>query len=282
VKTVGVVTCRPLPEPDPDEELLLSALQAAGVSVSLLPWNDEQADPGHFDLCVLRSCWDYHLDPHRFLAWVTRAAGRTRLFNSLDIVRWNLHKGYLRQLQAARVPVVPTAWVEAGDRAELTRLMAEHGWDDVVVKPAIGAGSHMTRRIGAAEAAGVGQEFLDALSARGDAMVQPFMPSVVDRGERAIVWIDGEFTHQVVKRPRYHGQDEQVSAASWPCESDLQVAERAVGVVRDDLLYARVDLIDGADGEPVVSELELLEPSLFLLQHRPALERLVAALVRHA
>ncbi len=282
MKTVGVVTCRPLPEPDPDEELLLAALEAAGVSASLLPWNDEQADPGRYDLCILRSCWDYHLDPNRFLAWVAQAAGRTRLFNSLGIVRWNLHKGYLRKLEAAGVPVVPTAWVEAGDRVELAGLMAGHGWDDVVVKPAIGAGSHMTRRVGVEQAAAAGQEFLDAVSARGDAMVQPFMSSVTTRGERAIVWIDGEFTHQVVKRPRYHGQDEQVSAASWPCESDLQVAESAIGLVRDDLMYARVDLIDDANGAPVVSELELLEPSLFLLQHGPALERLVAALVRHA
>ncbi|MGD8482327.1 MAG: hypothetical protein PVF61_05810, partial [Gammaproteobacteria bacterium] len=105
-----------------------------------------------------------------------------------------------------------------------------------------------------------------------------FLDSVLSSGERAIVWIDGEFTHQVVKRPRYHGEDEQVSAASRPAAGDLEIAERALACIDSDLLYARVDIVDDAEGRPVISELELLEPSLFLLQHPPALERFVAAI----
>jgi hypothetical protein len=106
------------------------------------------------------------------------------------------------------------------------------------------------------------------------------MPSVVQTGERALVWIDGEFTHQVVKRPRYHGEDEQVSEAMKPDEPDLHIAAKALACAKSDLLYARVDLIDGDQGEPLVSELELIEPSLFLLQHAPALDRLVTAIGR--
>ncbi len=278
MKSVGIVTCRPLPEPDPDEDLLMSALEAAGLAPGLLPWNDAKADPASFDLCVLRSCWDYHLSPREFLAWAERAAAHSRLLNPLQVVRWNLHKGYLRKLEAAGVPVVPTAWVGEGDRVLLEELMNDRGWEDVVVKPAIGAGSHLTRRFGIARASREGQRFLGELAARGDVLIQPFLQSVLTSGERAIVWIDGEFTHQVVKRPRYHGEDEQVSAASQPAAGDLAIAERALVCIEADLLYARVDIVDDAEGRPVISELELLEPSLFLLQHPPALERLVAAI----
>jgi glutathione synthase/RimK-type ligase-like ATP-grasp enzyme len=275
---VGVVTCRPLPEPDPDESLLMDALGAAGLAPSLLAWNAPQSDPGNFDLCVLRSCWDYHLAPRDFLQWAERAAERSRILNPIEVVRWNLHKGYLRQLESGGVPIVPTAWVGAGQRAVLEELMISRGWEDVVIKPAIGAGSHMTRRIGIAGAAGHGQQFLEEVAACGDALIQPFLESVVSSGERAIVWIDGKFTHQVVKRPRYHGDDEQVSAAGQPADGDLELAQRALDEVDSDLLYARVDIVDDAQGRPVISELELLEPSLFLLQHPPALERLVAAI----
>ena len=278
MKSVGVVTCRPLPEPDPDEGLLMSALETAGLAPTLLPWNDPEADPGGFDLCVLRSCWDYHLAPRKFLRWAERAAARSRLLNPVEVVRWNLHKGYLRQLESAGVPIVPTAWIGASDEVVLEELMINRGWMDVVVKPAVGAGSHMTRRVAIAGAPGEGQRFLAEVAARGDVLVQPFLDSVLSSGERAIVWIDGEFTHQVVKRPRYHGENEQVSAADQPAAGDLEIAERALACIDPGLLYARVDIVDDAEGKPVISELELLEPSLFLLQHPPALERLVAGI----
>ncbi len=275
---IGLVSCAPLPEPDPDERLLLGALTGAGLSPALLPWNEPRSNPNGFDLCVLRSCWDYHLAPERFLAWIGEAAARTRLLNPLPVVRWNIHKGYLRELEAAGVPVVPTAWIGAGDAADLARLMSARSWADVVVKPAIGAGSYQTRQFGVDEVRQEGRDFVGSLAARGDVMVQPFMTSVLTRGERSLVWIDGEFTHQVVKRPRYHGQDESVSGAEAPDPADVRIAEQALGCVSGELLYARVDLIEDLDGAPLVSELELIEPSLFLLQHPPALERLVSAI----
>jgi hypothetical protein len=279
---VGLVSCSPLPEPDPDEDLLLDALTEAGLSPMLLPWNVCSSDPGTFELCVLRSCWDYHFVPGRFVEWLTDAAARTRLLNPLPVVRWNLHKSYLRELEAAGVPVVPTAWVGRGDPPDLAGVMEDRGWDEVVVKPAIGAGSYQTRRFDIDAAGDAGGVFLASLMDRGEAMIQPFMASVMTAGERSLVWIDGEFTHQIVKQPRYHGQDEQVSGASAPSGTDLRIATQALSCVAEPLLYARVDLIEDQDGAAVVSELELIEPSLFLLQHRPALDRFVAAIARYA
>jgi len=282
LKRIGLVSCAPLPEPDPDESLLLDALQHAGMSPVLVPWNDPVSRVDAFDLCILRSCWDYHLTPDRFLEWLEFAAARTILMNPLSIVKWNIHKGYLRDLEAAGVPAVPTAWISGDDPPGLADLMTGRGWDDVVVKPAIGAGSYQTRRFGVDQARAQGDAFVASLTERGDAMVQPFMSSVTTAGERSLVWIDGEFTHQVIKQPRYHGQDEQVSAASVPAPGDLRIAEKAIACVGGPLLYARVDLIEDDDGLATVSELELIEPSLFLLQHRPALDRFVAAVGRYA
>lgn len=279
--SVGLVTCRPLPEPDPDEALLLEALTATGLRPALLPWRGGDSDPERFSVCVLRSCWDYHLAPDDFLGWLERADRNSCLLNPIDVVRWNMHKGYLDELEAAGVPVVPTAWSVRGEATDLGRLMARRGWTEVVVKPAIGAGSFMTRRFVTDQADHAGQSFMGQISSRGDVMIQPYMGSVETAGERALVWIDGEFTHHVVKRPRYHGQDELVTEGAPPDATDLGVAERALACVSGDLLYARVDLIDDDDGVPLVSELELIEPSLFLLQHRSALDRLVAAIARY-
>jgi glutathione synthase/RimK-type ligase-like ATP-grasp enzyme len=279
-KRVAVITCSVLPEPDPDEEILLEAIAASGRQVDLVPWDDPQADPARYDLCVLRSCWDYPWAPDRFGEWLTKAASRAVLMNPAPVVEWNLHKGYLRELESAGVPIIPSIWLEQGSEADLSGLAAGNGWGELVIKPAIGAGSYLTKRFSRSEFSGEAQSFLDAQLVQRDMLVQRFMPSVETRGERALVWIDGEFTHQVLKQPRYHGQDEEVSDALQPDEADLSLARKAMECVGGDLLYARVDIIDGDRGEPLLSELELIEPSLFLLQHAPALDRLVAAIDR--
>ena len=278
---IAIITCSVLPEPDPDQELLLEAIRARGHVAEMLAWDDPEADPAAFDLCVLRSCWDYPWAPDRFRDWLSETASRASVLNPVPVVEWNLHKGYLRDLQAAGVPVVPTAWLAARDGTDIRELAASREWREVVVKPSIGAGSFLTKRFCLRHSGDDAQAFLDAELCNRDMLVQKFMPSVEARGERALVWIDGRFTHQVVKKPRYHGEEETVSAALEPDPTDLGVAQNAMDCVDGDLLYARVDLIDGEDGQPLVSERELVEPSLFLLQHEPALRRLVDAMERH-
>ena len=279
MKRVAVVTCVELPEPDPDQELLLDALRSAGVEAELLPWDDPTADRGAFDLCVLRSCWNYHEAPQDFLDWIDAAEEVTPVVNSAKVARWNIHKRYLRELEDAGVPIIPTAWFERGETVDLATTMAAHGWNDVVLKPAISAGSFRTKRF-RSDDIDAGQAFLEELVKDGDAMVQRYMPAFENPGERALVWIDGKLTHAVVKQPRFHDQDEQVSDAVAVSDEEQAIADRALAVVDDELLYARIDIVNHDDGHFVVSEFELLEPSLFLLQHPEALERFVAAIVR--
>ncbi len=298
---IALATCLRLPEPDPDQPLLLAALRAAGAEVEMVAWDDPAADPARFDLCVLRSTWNYYEHLDAFTAWLTRAAGATRLANPLEVVRWNLHKGYLLELESqAGLPIVPTRIVRRGEaQAENSTesalaMVRATGWFDVIIKPAISAGSWRTRRfvLGEPESSSrsaSAPEFLAGLTADGDALIQPYLRSVESGGERSLVWIDGHWSHAVTKRPRLADSDEHVlpdgpatAAETGLGDRALAAAACAAAVSVGDLLYARLDLIRGDDGAPCISELELIEPSLFLADHPAALDRFVQAILARA
>jgi hypothetical protein len=276
---LALATCARLPEPDPDEAPLLEALRAAGHEAEALAWDDPGADPAAYDVVVLRATWNYHLDPDRFLAWAERVDAVTRLVNPLPVVRWNMHKRYLAELAAAGVPVVPTVWLERGQAVTARGLRAETGWDTVVVKPAISAASYETHRLslGDEDAA---DGLLRRLSATRDAMVQPYLRSIEKLGERSLVWIDGELTHVVGKRPRFAGGDERAARVSGPTPAERGIVDAALRAWRSRALYARIDLLPANDGQPLLSELEMIEPSLFLVESDRAVRRLVDALGR--
>jgi hypothetical protein len=273
-----IATTRPLPEIDEDEELLLQGLRERGVRARMAAWNDPRED---WDLpvpTVLRSTWDYihHIDD--FSAWLARVEAAAPLWNPRSIVQANLHKRYMLTLHSDGVPVVPTELVERGATTPLDSILRRRGWEHVVLKPAIGAASFATRRFAAQELQ-AGEDFLREQLRQRDMLVQPYVSSVDDYGERALVWIDGEFTHAVRKMPRFTGQDESVSAALPLGVRELALGESALAELRDELLYARVDVARAKDGSFLVMELELIEPSLFLTRSPRALERLCTAIV---
>ena len=270
-----IATCTPLPEPDPDEQILLDALARRGVTARVIPWN---AGPPPTDgPVVIRSTWDYHHALPAFLAW---CAAIPRLYNPLPLAAWSAHKSYLLDLAAAGVPVVPTVYLAPGQRGSLASITAALGWEQVVVKPAVGAGSWGAKRLFAGE----GETHLAELLANRGALIQPFMAEVEREGERAVVWIDGQITHCVRKSPRLSGDHESVSGALPVAPDEAVVVDAALALAEARTgarpLYARIDLVRDEAGQPRVMELELLEPSLFLAQHPPALERLADALAR--
>lgn len=265
---IGLITCVELPEPDPDAAILDEGLRAAGHEPVMVAWDDPSMDAAGarnlgLDVLALRSCWNYPERPDAFLAWVRMAHGVTRVVNDPEVVAWNVHKGYLLELAAGGVPVVATRVVGRGGE---TALPEDGEFDGgLVVKPAVGAGSVGARRFGAEEREEA-LAYLRALSAREDALVQPYMDGFREPGERALVWIDGSFSHTVRKRPRYAGEDESVEAGGPVTGEERAVGERAIGLAPGggaELGYARVDVIEDAAGRVVVSELELIEPSLF-------------------
>lgn len=273
---IALVNCAVLPEPDPDEAPLLAALRAAGHEAATLAWDNPAADPGAFDVCFLRATWNYYHTLDAFLAWCDRAGERTRLLNPPEVVRWNAHKGYLAGLERAGVAIVPTAFVGRGEHEDIRELARGRGWSGVVVKPAVSAGSFGTRRFGAHEL-GEAQAFLDTMAGGRDMMVQPYLESVERGGERSLVWIAGELTHAIEKSARFAGEDESVRAREVITAEERAVADRVVAACAHDVFYARIDLMDGAGGEALLSELELIEPSLFFEYSGRALARFVEA-----
>jgi glutathione synthase/RimK-type ligase-like ATP-grasp enzyme len=273
-----VATCLELPEPDADAAPLAAALAAAGIDADLLAWDDPTVDWDAGVPTLLRSTWNYPLDRDGFVAWCARVERAAPLFNDAGIVRDNSHKGYLLGLAARGVPIAPTVLVRRGaalDRAALAGLGAE----DVVVKPAVGAGSRGVRRI-AARAVDEVAAHVAELAAATDVLLQPYLRSVEGAGERSLIFIDGELTHAIRKARRLAGDAESITGPFPVADDERAVAERALSPYRERVVYGRVDLARDQAGRPVVMELELIEPSLFFRFGELALARLVAALRR--
>lgn len=264
---IALVTCSELPDLDEDDRLLLPALRDAGVEVDAAIWDDPTVRWDGYDLVVLRSPWDYAQRRHEFVAW---AESVPRLANEASVVRWNTHKSYLRELDAAGVPVVPTTWLEPGDA-----FVEPVG--DYVVKPAVSAGSRDTGLYRAGDGELAEEHVARVLAGGRTVMVQPYLSAVDRAGETALLYFAGpdgtlRFSHAARKGPMLTGPDTgvetlyvpEVITRREPSETELEVGALAVAAAPTGLLYARVDLIEGPMGSPVLVELELTEPSLFL------------------
>jgi glutathione synthase/RimK-type ligase-like ATP-grasp enzyme len=264
---VALLTARVLDEPDPDLEPLARAIEARGARATIVAWDDGPL--GRFDQAIFRSTWNYVPLRDAFCAWADDAATKTKLWNPPDVVRWNTDKAYLRELEARGVPIVPTKFVQT---------LEDISWRDVVIKPRISAASFATRRFDLSRMRSEAEAFLREHRER-PMMLQPYIDSVESHGERSLVWIAGELTHAIRKSPRFSQGEERVSEALEIADDEREVAARALEPLASRLLYARVDLVRDSEGRPCVMELELVEPSLFLLQHLPALERFADAIV---
>lgn len=279
---VVLASCLHLPEPDFDSEPLERAIEARGMTVDVRGWDDPGARWDDARIVALRATWNYPEHPRAFAGWVAGVSKQTTLLNGPDVVRWNVHKKYLLDLEAAGVPTTPTEVLPHGAADTLAEVLERRHWTDVVVKPAVSAASFKTMHV-TPERHAEGEAHLRSLLARRDVLIQPYLESVEGHGERALVWVDGELTHSVRKTPRWDGEDESVSTEAMPIsDAEAAVAHRAVEAAQrhGDLLYARIDVAPDSDGTPVVMELELIEPSLFFPQGPAALTRYVDALER--
>jgi O-ureido-D-serine cyclo-ligase len=277
---VALVTGTSLDDDDFDMPPLVEALARAGVEPRVLAWDDPAADVSRASLALLRSPWNYVHKYEAFLEWCDRCARLTRLLNPRDTVRWNSHKGYLLELEQRGVPIVPTRFIPAGPAPRLEPLVGD--WDQVVIKPAVSAGSFATIRVGRDEV-GRGEEHLRRFGAGRDMLVQRYMPAVETAGERSLVWLAGGFSHAIRKQPRWSGDEEVVSAGRVPIADDERaLGERVLALVREPIAYARVDLVRDGAGALRLMELELIEPSLFFDKAPGAVDRFAEAIARLA
>jgi len=277
VSDIAIVTCRVLPEPDPDQIPLLDACEKAGLKVEMAAWDDPSVDWSRYRVAVLHSCWNYYEDPGSFRTWLDRVDRETLLWNPLSVVLENLDKRYLGKLADLGIPIVPTRFLDHASTVEMA--LAETGWERFVVKPTISAASYMTRLFTIDQVRDA-QAFAASILSSREAMIQPYIESVERGGEVAMVHIEGELTHCVLKDPRFTGCDESVSFAFQPDSAQIAASRAVMETVKEEILYARVDMMEDASGKWLLSELELVEPTRFLAQHEPALNRFVTALSR--
>jgi len=287
---VALVTARAARGLDEDMPPLTAALAAAGAESQIVDWDDPRVEWARFDLVVPRSAWDYAERLPEFLAWAERVTRLTTLLNPLPVVRWNTDKHYLGELARAGAPVVPTWYVEPGENAgrRLDEFLAADSCRELVVKPAVGAGSRDARRHLRGERAGILAHIGPLLTARRSVMLQPYLESVDHAGETALMYIDGRFSHAIRKgallpagAPSTAGlfAPEEIVART-PGADELAAADRILTAAPfQRLVYARVDLLRDRQGAPRLLELELTEPSLFLAHAPGSAGRFAAALL---
>ncbi|HEY2476980.1 MAG TPA: hypothetical protein VGI19_19525 [Candidatus Cybelea sp.] len=278
-----LVTCSLVPDLDPDDRLLMRELQRRGYGVAVEVWSDPAIDWSASAVTILRSTWDYHVHFEEFVAWIEGAATLTRLQNDPQLLKWNADKSYLRALQERGVPIVPTAWVAQHQRCSLTALAEMHGWHEVVLKPAKGLAGHgvsLVRRTPRSFAAA--QARLDQLTQTHDVLVQPYLENVFGYGERALIFIDGRYSHAIVKKPfdTVLAISDADSALVDATDDELAIAVKALDAVPGATLYARVDLLRDDHHNVCVSELELIEPALYFAVFEPARDAFATAVSR--
>jgi hypothetical protein len=272
---IALVTAAEWPDLDDDGPALVAALDRAGVEADPAVWDDPAVEWSSYDLAIVRSTWDYVPRCAEFLAW---AASVPRLANPAAVLAWNTDKRYLAELTAAGVPVVPTEFVAPGERLQVPAY--EH-----VVKPTVSAAAADTVRFAAGEDSTFHAAAL--LDAGRTVMVQPYQAAIDVDGETSLIFFAGGYSHAAHKAPVLVPELTDPYAvrvtAAEATRDQRAVAHAALAAVpfAEPPLYARVDVVPGPDGSPVVMELELTEPCLFL-DRAPGSEDRFAAAVRSA
>ncbi len=280
---VVLLSCAKLAEPTPSDALLADALRSRGATVQHAAWN--AVDPATQDgqLLVLRSTWDYFLRFAEFTDWLSRCeAAGVSLQNPVPLVRWNMDKGYMRDLAAAGVAMPDTLWFSPGERVDLEAVMSSRGWDEAVVKPRVSGTAHGTHRV--RRGASLTRAEWAPIEAAG-AMVQAFVPEVT-QGEWSLVYVGGTYSHSVRKVPKagefrvqrdFGGTVER----GTPSSAARALARASLAASPSAAVYARVDILETAAG-PQLMELELIEPELFLSHYPESAGPLADALLATA
>jgi hypothetical protein len=286
VRQLLLATCAALPDGDSDDRLLIEPLAASNVEARFGVWSDADVDWSSATT-VLRSTWDYTLRRPDFLRWIRDVPV---LHNPAPIVEWNSDKVYLRDLERAGLPITPTTAVRPGELPEFPD-------SEFVVKPSVGAGSRGAGRFAPAARAAA-QRHVAALHTAGrTVLVQPYLDGVDEAGETALLYVDGRFSHAIRKGPMLTGNiahdisetsglfvEENITARTASA-AEVALGDQVLAFLTERFgaapLYARVDLLPAPSG-PVIIELELTEPSLFLGYADGAADRFAAALAARA
>jgi glutathione synthase/RimK-type ligase-like ATP-grasp enzyme len=279
---LALATSSNYPNLTEDDRLLLEPLRDHGIHAHPAIWNNSTEDWSKFAGVLIRSCWDYHLQADKFLAWIQHfESANIPILNPAPLLRWNANKLYLRELDTKGIPIVPTFWPQ-NDTSPIAvkEGLRQLGWHKAVVKPRISATAYRTQLVTPENAASA-QPLFDELHRGPGVMLQKFMDSITTEGEWSLIFFANKFSHAVLKKPqpgdfRVQNDFGGTSYLADPPAHVLAGATRAVHAV-DPVVYARVDGVVAED-RFLLMELELIEPMLFLADHPEAPTRFAVAI----
>lgn len=264
------------------DELLIPYFNELGWSVTTLSWHEKNVDWNQFDYVVVRSTWDYqhHADTFAGVLEIIDKSSAT-LLNPLKLIKWNFEKYYLKDLEAAGLPVVDTCWGSEFSPQHIEDAFANFATDEVVIKPTLSANADNTYRVSKASSMELMSSLINTFSSRSY-MIQPFLPTIVEEGEYSLFYFGGIYSHSILKVPKsgdFRVQEEHGGRLLTVDASDEQqdIAQRALAAMPTEALYARVDLVRQRD-KWAIMELELIEPSLYFNLDAASPERFVKAL----
>jgi glutathione synthase/RimK-type ligase-like ATP-grasp enzyme len=265
MKKIGLVTCERLPQLIEADQQIIPFFSELGIDAEPVIWDNPEVNWARFDALIIRNTWDYYVKADAFQAWLTELENLgIPLWNSIETIRRNAHKFYLQSFEQQGVPIIPTLFSPKGEEAISWKQLKDKGWSEIVVKPAVSAGSYETHRLNVTE---INEKDWATLVGETDQLIQPFLPEIMSDGEYSLIYFNKKLSHAIKKLPKtgdfrvqrqYGGQ----YAPFVPSLAHLEAAEAVLAQFPEPLLYARVDGVF-MQGNFHLMEIELIEPDLY-------------------
>lgn len=257
-----------------EDALVKEGLEKEGLNVKRVAWSDPEFDWTCTKYALFRTTWDYFEQSEAFISWLQKTSTKTTFINSYNLAKWSLDKHYLQDLESKGVRIVPTLFLEKGDMRTLQEIINANNLEECVLKPAISAAARETYKIGTSNISNY-EEIFKRLIQKETMLLQPFIKSVTARGEISLMIIGESFSHAVLKIAKpgdFRVQDDFGGTVHdyQPNKEEIALAIRAVKACPETPIYARVDIVEDAQGNPAVSELELVEPEMWFRKRTEA------------
>ena len=265
-----------------EDSLVQKSLEGNNLKVCRLAWDDPDFDWSSTKFALFRTTWDYFDRFDEFSVWLDKVSKETKLLNTESIVRWNIDKHYLLDLENKGIHCTPTLFIEKGESKTLAQLHEQKNWKETVLKPVISGAARHTYKLNEENLHSFETIFKELIHQEAF-MLQPFQKNIVDKGEFSLIIIDGKYTHavlKVAKKGDFRVQDDFGGTVHRyiPTKKEIDFAESAVMVCNPKPIYARVDMFTDNNGQLAVSELELIEPELWFRNNLDAADKLALAI----
>ncbi len=261
-----------------EDNLVIRALERRGLKVWRTNWDNPDFDWSATRFVIFRSTWDYFERFPEFSAWLDRVNTMTSMVNPYEIIKWNMDKHYLGDLEQKGINIPPTLFIEPGDPRSLNEIIEEARWSEIILKPAVSGAARHTYRLHPGSIKDHKRVFRELIT-KESMLLQEFQHNVIEQGEVALMVFGGKYSHAVLKKAKagdFRVQDDfGGSVHDYKASAvEIEFAEKVVSVCDPLPVYARVDVIRDNKNELCVSELELIEPELWLRKYPRAADLL--------